>query len=192
MIVLHVIYLLLSLATATPILREESPSSPLYKRDIECIEQNGRDIIPFDCGAALRAMRQHLAFNGPVSGPFEPVAGPFSRQPSDVRYQVPIFFRTPTCTIAIDTISVTASLPTRWSTKVATAQAILNRCVAPQTIGGETRTSDGFFVMVVNERTLTPTLRSIWSACLRIGLRVDIAMCAGRLGSRVRQYATGR
>ncbi len=192
MIVLHLISLLLSLATATPISIEQSPSSPIQKRDIECIVANGRNINPLDCGGALRHMRQHLAFNGPVSGPFEPRAGPFSRTPSDVRFQVPIFFRTPTCTIAIDTISTVASLYTYWSTKVDTAQSILDRCVAPLKIGGETRTSDGFIIMIINEQSLSSNLRVIWSACLRAGLRVDIDTCVGLGGRSSRQYSTGR
>lgn len=71
------------------------------------------------------------------------------------------------------------------------AQAIINQCVAPGAIGGETRTSDGFMVMVINEGTLTPNLRNAWSECLRIGLNVDILFCAGRLGNSMRRYRIG-
>lgn len=71
------------------------------------------------------------------------------------------------------------------------AQAIINRCVALGAMGGETRMSDGFMVMVVNELTFTPNLRDAWSACLRVGLRADITPCAGRPGDGVRRYTIG-
>lgn len=190
MIILCLIYLLLSLTTATPISRDESPSSPLHKRDnIGCFGSQGHHINPSDCRDALGQMRQHLAFSGPVSGPMEPIGGPFSRQPSDVRYLVPLMFRTPTCTIAVDTADRTASVRAFWSTKVVAAEAILNRCVAPQAIGGENHTPDGFIIMVVNEQNLNPAMRGVWSACLRQGLRVDITSCSG--GS-LRRISTGR
>lgn len=164
MIILCLIHLLLlSLTAATPISQDESPSSPLHKRDvIGCFGAQGHHINPNDCRDALGQMRQHLAFSGPVSGPSEPIGGPFSRQPSDVRYLVPLFFRTPTCTIAVDLSDRTTSLRTFWSTKVVAAEAILNRCVAPQAIGCENHTSDGFLVMVVNEQNLSPDKRDIW------------------------------
>ena len=192
MIILHLLYLLLSITAATPISSNESPSSPLHKRDISCYEMNGRNIIPNECSEALRHMREHLAYMGAVSGPSEHIVGPFSRQPSDIRFLLPTFFRTSTCSIGVDTIEPYASLSTFWSTKVAAAEAILNRCVAPRAIGGEARTSDGFIVIVVNEQNLSPNLRNLWDACLRTGLRVDILACTGVLAPSMRRYSTGR
>lgn len=192
MIIFHLISFLLSLSAATPISTYQSPSSPLHKRDdINCIEQNGRNIVHWQCSEALVHMNQHLGYLSPASAPSERILGPFSRHPSDVRFIVPMFFRTRTCTIALDTIDVTASLSTMWSTKVDAAQAIINQCVAPGAIGGDARTSDGFLVMVINESALPPSLQNAWAACLRVGLRADITLCAGRPGNSMRTYRTG-
>ena len=194
MIFLHLIHLLLSLTAATPISRYESPSSPLHKRAVDCYQDTGHSISPGDCSAALAQMSQHLLFSGPVRGPFEPLNGPFSRSPTDIRFLVPVFFRTPTCTIAVDTIDRTAQLRTYWSMLVVRARFIIDQCVARGAIGGQTRTADGFIIVVVNEQNLDPRFYEVWQSCLRQGLRVDITECLGRLGAlggHIVQYSTG-
>lgn len=185
MMILTPVCLLLSLAAAAAVSADQSPTSPLDKRDSACFPLFGDNIFPAHCTDALDQMRREAES---LRVDQHRYVGPFSRNSQDQRFKVPKLYRTPSCTIGIDLTDPRSSIRTFWSERIAIAESLIRRCAMPPSgTGGEYKTYDGFTTVVVNESRLDPILHNIWAACLRMGLQGpddNIGQCATNLGDR--------